>query len=255
MAKKAVKKDMAERSSLSYGLIEKVKQTLDLTSEKLLEKVLELRDTVDETYFEMGGILRKIYDNRLYLDFGYDDWKQFIEEKIGYSLRKAQYLMAIWHYFAVQIGDEETIRKIAPLGWSRAKELIGVVEPSNVDEWIKKCHDKTVTEISKMVTDTLSGGVSHEKAAKLISFKLYEGQYKNVEEAIAIAESLSGSKIKSENLSLIALEYIANNSTEKAKETEKWREEYLQGIEETLGIKIIAIENGSVFYGKKYVEQ
>jgi hypothetical protein len=203
-------------------------------------------------------MLKGIYDNKLYDKWGYADWQTFVEDKLGFSKRKAQYLMAIWHYFAVEINDEETIRKISQLGWSKAKELLGVVTSKNVDDWVKKAATSTVHELNQKITDAVMGSKTYEKSGKLVNFKLFAEQLQNVEDAINLAKGISGSDIRSNNLSLICLEYLSNNGGLDAKDPVKKAEivnNSLKNIGITLGVKIVGIDalSGEVIYGKEYV--
>lgn len=242
---------------VSYGLIKRVEDSCSMPVEQMLNHLIALRNRVDETYFEIGGILRTIYDKHYYLGWGYKDWKSFVEDKLQFSLRKAQYLTQIWHYFSVQIGDEETIRKITPLGWGKAKELVGVVDPKNVDEWVKKSTSMTVSEVSRAASSALAGGKEIEKPSHMVAFKLYDEQFQNVEDAIKIAEQKSSSVIRSNNLSLICLEFMVNNPGLKVESEEEKKQvlaTMMKAMEKNLGLKIIALNSeNTVIYGEQYV--
>jgi hypothetical protein len=251
--------EMTPSGGITFGLIKKVKDSIELPPDLLLGHLLELRDSVDEAYFEIGGLLRKIYDKKMYADWGFKDFKGFVEEKVGFGLRKAQYLMNIWYYFAVEVKDEETIRKITKLGWAKCKELIGVVDPANVDEWVKKSIGSTVTEVSHMAAKHLAKGKEIEKAANLISFKLYEEQYKNVEDALILAHDLSGSDVRSNNLSYIALDFLSGHSGFDVKDPKikgELLKNSLKSLELVFGIHLIAIDSkANVVYGESYVQK
>ena len=249
--------------SISFGLIKRVEDSCSASSEQMLERLLDLRNSIDETYFEMGGLFRKILDNKIYLEFGFTDWRSFVEEKLGYGIRKTQYLMQIYHYFAVEVADEETIRKISPLGWSKCKELVGVVDPKNVDDWVKQCINLTVTEVSQKAAEFFAEkkglpAEAAEKSARMVSFKLYEAQADNVEDAIKLAGEVSGSDVRSNNLSLVALDYLSHNAGLVATDPvikAGMVKNSLKALELSLGMKLIAIEKSTdqVVFGQEYV--
>ena len=250
-------------ASISFGLIKKVEDTTKLGAEDIFNKLVFLKDSIDESYFEMGGLLHKIRNDHFYLDYGYKDFTSFVEEGIQYNMRKVQYLMRVYQYFGIQLRDEEIIRKIAPLGWSKAKELVGVIDPSNADEWVRIAANNTISELKTLIAkhEAAKKGIPEEDVIptpKTMVFNLYAEQHANVQDALRIASEISGSTKPSELLSLVSMEYVANNSgVDLADPTKKAGvvKSMLKNLEISMNVKLVALDNkNDIIYGKEYVE-
>lgn len=255
--------EIEANDSISRELIMKVQENCDGTGEEILARLFDLKNSIDESYFEMGGLLRTIYDNKLYRDLGYSDWKNFVQDKIGFQIRKAKYLMRIYKYFVVEVGNAELISKISSLGWSKVKALVYVVDSQNVDEWVEKCKDATVMEVFQKVSQfkAIKKGFlakQTKKAALSFSFKLHEGQSGIVENAFKLAGKLSHSEDKNNNLSLMAQDYLDYNSslvaTDLVVQAEMMKKTFKK-LELAFGVKLTAVGRftGNILYGHEPV--
>ena len=82
-----------------------------------------MAEQIDETYFALGGVLSLIRKHELHERAGYGGrtgFRDYCEGELGYSLRKAQFLIDI-HETTRRLGlDEGQLRR---MGWGKAKEL------------------------------------------------------------------------------------------------------------------------------------
>jgi len=228
-------------------------------------RIVTLKNTIDNAYFELAQLLYKVWNGGqdgkpLYLQWGYASWNEYVEKELDFAIRKAQYLISIWSWFGVELGDETVIEKIRPLGWTKVKELVGVVSAANADEWIEKARDMSSTMLAdearavlkakkeKEAADKAGAGSSDsdgdkDKIEKLshISFGLYEGQLQTVTAAMERAKELAGSDKKGYLLELICQDWLATNDamrgTKKANVSK-----FMRKFEKLLGIRIVAID-------------
>jgi hypothetical protein len=87
-------------------------------------RIMELLRQYEETYFELADT--------------YPSFERYVEDAVGIDFRKAKYLVSIWWWFGVeQRADPKLLMGAQEIGWSKAKELVGVVDPKNADEWFE----------------------------------------------------------------------------------------------------------------------
>lgn len=80
-----------------------------------------------------------------------------------------------------------------------------------------------------------------------LRFSVYPEQREIIEKALERAEQLSNSDIKSNNLYLICMDFLATNDFEKASAKQKLR--YIAKLETLLGFKLVAFDGDDVVYG------
>lgn len=241
----------------------------DMSSEQkdeIRKDIINLRDQIDEGYFELAEKLWIVYDKGLYVDWSYDSWKDYVDKELQFGLRKAQYLVSIVNYFKNVLGEagDEVRKKVQHLGWSKVKELVGVVKPNNVDEWVADCEKLNAIEVADKARAFLSdksdsgkdvGEEGEKKLSKSIAFKFPPDQMANVEAALKRAGELTGSEHKPGNLDMICTDFLATNDfmSDGKGAIETWFAKF----EEKLGVKLVAIDpiKEEIIYGEDVLEQ
>jgi len=225
---------------------------------ELRERVKGLRIKVEEGYWDLSQALHEVYDNSAYVAWGYDSWKEYVEQELDFALRKAQYLVNIANWFG---SLPKGVQKwVAAMGWTKAKELVGKVTAENAAEWKKKVQGKTVAQIQELLKGSTSsssgeggtgeGGTGDGEKASRLAFQLFPAQKENVEAALALAQESSKSDKDGHNLDLICTEFMANNAGMDA-------DKYLAKVEKLLGVKIVAYQESteSVVFGSKLLDE
>lgn len=230
----------------------------------LHEKAKDARKRIDGAMFEMAEVLHEIYDDALYVKLGYKTWKEYVEQELDFAIRKAQYLVQMWGYYGVKLGGHPEVReKIQEVGWSKAKELIDVVNENNVDEWVSKAKSMSSVQLIELARNTMKAleegeGTETSKkvdAFKNKSFRLAPEQLSNVEAALTRSGELSSSDKPGNQLDLICTDFLATNAgTGKGKSAVQ---ALLKKVEANLGVLIVAIdsESNGVVYGDETIEK
>jgi len=231
------------------GIATTVKTLVEKPSQEIRSRINTLKTIIDDSYFEMAGVLYNVYNKKLFLDWGYRDFENYVNNELDFSLRKAQYLIQIWYYFGVELGDETVLAKISGLGWSKVKELCNVVTIGNVDDWVEKAAKLSAIEIKALAREALEKSVdgSGGEAESLVkertfsrTFKFGEEQNKTVNEALLQAGEIGRSDIPSRQLELIALNYLSNTDTKKTKgETIS---SYFKSLGDSHGVDLVVID-------------
>ncbi len=248
------------------GIIAGVREMIEKPINELKARVDTLRTIVDESYLELAGLLHNIAVERKFEPMGHKNMKDYVEKELDFSYRKAQYLVRIWQRFAVEIKDPTVLEKVAGLGWGKLKELTTVVTARNVDEWIEKAARLSAAELKVVVDESKrvpSSPTAERPVAEVteatfeepetlrgINFKLYDQQFENVEQALKLAGEVGDTNIQSQQLSLIALSYLA--SEEKTAMTKKERiTRTFKALADQFGVDIIVIQGETILLGEE----
>jgi hypothetical protein len=177
---------------------------------KLIAKAMFIKDDIEGKFWELGEVLFVIFNKGYYVDAGYHDWREFCNSVLDIKWRTATYLKDIYARFS-PLDVEEAERK--GIGWTKLKELLPVVNASNVVYWLGVAKEKKVSVqvLNSMVKYAL-GKITKEEADKVpqvVAFRLYEEQVQNVERALEISRRLTGSDSRSYQLEMIAAEFRA----------------------------------------------
>lgn len=250
----------------------------DLTGVDLRTRVVDLRKQIDNSSFELGRVLYYIKINHQYQDWGFDTFKSYLEAEEPGSSSRLRHLIDLQEWFVEKIQDKKKIASIQELGWTKALQVKKGMElearedkqMEALDHWTDTAKEASLRSLTDAVkTEQVNKSLERKKDAEEnpdhtkpveadetfnLSFKLYAEQYKNVTDAIALAQKASGSDVKSNNLSLICLEYIS--SVDLGKNHEETRLKYLAKIEEQLNGKIVFIDNKTeeVIYGQELLD-
>jgi len=113
-------------------------------------KIVETMRFQEKAHSQLGELLFHVVTKKLYrrIGKGYETFKEYVEEELDYSFRSAQYLAAIYWWFSVQLAARPDLaERVETLGWTKARELIGIVDVDNADEWFELASKSTKTEL------------------------------------------------------------------------------------------------------------
>lgn len=192
----------------------------NLTREAAFEMVPMLIDSVDFSYFKLGGVLSVIQDNGWWEDDA-DTFKSFIEDNFGLHYRKAMYLINIYDKL-VEAGISWD--KVSGLGWTKLKDLADILTQENVDEWAERAANLTSLNLQAAVKAFKAGELNTDgttnpdsSGVTTVTFKVHPDQKETISQAIEQAMEESGTEFKGVALEAICMNYLAGGSTKAAK--------------------------------------
>lgn len=232
----------------------------------LRSTILSLKETMDNSRWQMAEIFFQINSEGIYQRWGYNSFEQYVEMDVSMSSRTAQYLVAMFNWFANEVGPQlsdedrdEMLLGIRGLGWAKAKCLVGVAGEEDVLEWIARAKEMTSSELQaetkRALVEKDGGDPGEVKTTKSMTTSFDEDQYVIIEAALSKAQDISGEKKKGNLWALIAQDFVSTNTT-KPDEQDKNRERYFQKIGSIYNVNLIAVdpETKKVIHGKKYVK-
>jgi hypothetical protein len=201
-------------------VVEASKESLDLR-----EKIKVLTKAIDDTYWEVCELLYCVNRDAEYRAWGFATFKEYVEQDLGFTIRKAEYLINIWKKIVIELGggDKKYLNKIKQIGWTKLKDIINYLTKDNVDEWKEKAKGMSVRELieykketeQKEITDKLARAERGEKVdmdkLHTLNFKLYSDQYKTVLDACEMAGKVAKSDQRGHCLTMICQDYLMTN--------------------------------------------
>jgi len=218
---------------------------MDEIHQDLRDKLLDLRADIDSNTWEMAAVLSHVSENHYYIAWGYKTFRAYITQELDFALRKAQYLVSIAQWFGRNVTREDVIEKVKRLGWSKAKELVEVINDDNADRVLSEIEGMNTVQIvlyareflAKLKAPEGEEGESEKVAGEVFrrTFTLTGEQKGNVDEALVSAANESNSDNNGHNLDLICTSFLAGGAGSGQKMTD-----FLDKAERLFGVKIVA---------------
>lgn len=223
----------------------------------LRQEVMDAKNESEAAYWRLAGALFIVWNESAYHEWGYSNFNEYVDSELDMQRRKAQYLVAIAGWFGEQ--SESVQAWVKNLGWTKARELVGVVDDSNEREWKDLAEGSSLRELSAAVKDHKTIGSSDSPSAsdagddkpKAKRFMLFEGQMDNVEAALTQSKIAASTDKDGHALDMICTEYLAQNGALTT------LNDYLARVEQVIGKKLIAFEprTGEVEYGSEALDE
>ena len=157
-----------------------------------------------------------------YLDYGYENFQDFVEKCLDFKIRKAQYLIAIYN----KLNEFKAIKAedLAKTHWAKVKEILPVVSEKNVKEWLGKASELSLPALKEAVCIAMGKNLegSYEQIFNL-TFPVFPGQKEVIERALEIASRLSSNTKKGQLLEYISAEFLATYDGGDGKEEDDFK--------------------------------
>jgi len=233
------------------------------------ENVLALRRKTEESYWELSIALHEVYTSSYYVAWGFESWKDYVETELDFRTRKAQYLVGIQEWFGkMKPNVQQWVRE---LGWTKAKELTGVVTNDNASQWRRDIEGKSYREMMVLVDrhkqekrlEAQSGppasatfeptapGEDEREIFTKRSYQLAPAQVENVDLAFQKAKELAESDKEGNVLDLICSDFLQGHvGTPNVKDA-------IAQLERQVGLKLIAWDPNQdvIVYGSNTLTQ
>jgi hypothetical protein len=181
----------------------------NLTKTKALNLADTLFETVESSFFKLGGVLKIIKDNTWFEPF--PDFPTFVLEKFGFASRKAEYLIQIYNDLVTK---QIPWAKVSHLGWTKLKDLSPILDLTNLDEWVAKAEKLTVLELQAALKATQAPETATKVTDEFVKFglKVKPDQKAVIDTAIAKAKGELGTEYDSVALENICASYAAGGT-------------------------------------------
>lgn len=205
------------------------------------ELTRSLVSVVERSYTYIAQLLHRIRDERLYKGWGFTSFQSYVREELNFEIRKANYLVGISDVMIRKLNVP--IDKLDKIGWTKAKELVSVIDEENKDDLMKDAEVLTVDEVKDKVRVMKRG--SDASVLHPIKFIFDKEQIDNIDHALEIAAEVckkagKPSENKNHLLDMIALEFARTHASEA---TDYSLSTYVNAIERRFGCKILVFND------------
>lgn len=212
MLKGKTKTKAGSKSSEQQDVIQEVSSVVEGLGQKgALEFADKLVEAEGLNQFRLGGVLSVINVEGWYAAEGYETFREYVEARFGMKYRKAMYLIQIYDAL---VESGVAWAKVEHLGWSKLKELAGLLTPENVDEWVEIAEPKTVMELIEYIRSLASkeepASGDESTPISTMSFKVHDDQKETIEAALDKSMKASGSEHKAVGLEMICLDFLGS---------------------------------------------
>lgn len=253
-----------------------------LTSDEVKAQIIECRENIENNYWQLCKCLFHVEKKRLYESWGYKTFNAFVEKELTYQKSKARYLVQIWKCLYIDQPDKTILERVLKVGWSKAKELIYVINSDNAENWIEKANHLSVEELKKEVKEYLAKlappkdnekevlanvdnveGTTAEEMTRPMNFVFNYQDFVTVTQAVdRVKSELGGSSVStSQAIALICADYLATNVVNETAGSAELNMDFvvdsIRKYEAMGGVQVVILDNEKeeVLYGEKHLEK
>ncbi|KRW94277.1 hypothetical protein [Paracoccus sp. MKU1] len=167
-----------------------------LAEQDAVDAAIQLNESIERTYYMLGGVLAHIDETGIYKRHGYEGKKgfeEFCQQTVGIAYRKARYLIDIYVTFR-KIGFDES--RLAQIGWSKAKELARIDAArleADIDGLLEYAASNTREQLINHIKENYEVATRAETVkTTTFSFRVVETEAETVNLALEHAKTLIG---------------------------------------------------------------
>ena len=139
------------------------------TKTNIHDKVIELKKDIERSFIKMGGMLKLVRDNKLYLEKGCVTFEEYIAIPELALNRSTVY--AIINVFEVffEKSNQSDIEGLTEIGYSKLNRISQFKDQDNFEEWIYKAKTLSLSDLgleikeAKGISENLSSTKSEDK--------------------------------------------------------------------------------------------
>lgn len=214
--------------------------TIANSPEQLIrEEAIRAKDMVEFGYMKLARCLYDIYNQNLYQKWDYITFENYIDNELQINYRKAMYLVEIYNKAMMLNMDMGRLEKI---GWTKARELIRVVDQVNADEWMSIAENATVKELNVLVRQEKDKGedrasiVDEVPLITTITFKLGMAEHALIRDALDESMRLLNTEDLALGFANICSEWLEQKGVVPIQTT---LEDYIEHLEKAYGKKLV----------------
>jgi len=235
-------------------------------AEDLRTRTRELAESLDTGYMTLGELLYTAWDVPIdgaptYEIWGHKSFTEYAFKEFGLHRRKAEFLRKIYYVVRKKLKLHYTKeRRLIACGYSKVRELVSVLSPRNVDDWIALAEESSYAQLSEKIKlyreaartaaenaerrgldpEDLEPEVGDVDDMTYERFAFFEDQHAVFQQAMEVASRISRSEKKTHNLTLILQDFLATNGAA-PKGHDAFRR-YLANLERLFGMRLVAFD-------------
>lgn len=187
--------------------------TVDIPRERprhveVLEELKSIKTEMHERFIEMGALLLEARKQKFARKWGYATLDDFTEKELGFSGRTGRGLVAVYEKFLLELEVNHTT--LAQVGWTKAQELVPIVNNANADRWLNFAVKQSVKMVKLKVSEELGDdGKERKQVRDAWTVLVTPGQRTVINDAIESAKRVTGKDIVGDALEAICANFLS----------------------------------------------
>jgi hypothetical protein len=181
--------------------------------EVVRKEIVEAEKLIETNYIALAKLLYEAYHKEFYLEWGYEDFREFCDAELSTAYRKSMYLVDIW-------GKIKELSlpaaKVAKLGWTKMKDIAAVINEKNAKEWLAKAEKMTTRELTDAVKVVRKADPDSKDSVPMVTtmtFKMGEAEANVITQAVEEAKKLVDSSNPTLALEMICQDWMAEKGS------------------------------------------
>lgn len=248
-------------------------EELQMSTDDLRKKVIEIKDHIEGEYTELCRLLWFVNKKRHYEAWGFSTFKEYVAQEVVFKRSKAMYLIQIWENLYHKQADKTVYDRVMKVGWSKAKELVHVVNAENCDHWVEKASHLSVEDLTQEVKKYIkslipddpkealeiadSGATQDhpvETAMKSITFQFEYQDYLSLSQAIETMKMTEPDMSNSQAVAAICKDFMATNQMQEGVDHKANAVAFIAKYEKLLGVKVIVLDDSDILHGYDHLK-
>lgn len=129
----------------------------EVSSMNLEEKrnaLSSMRARMEEHFIELGQLLSEMKKEQVYRIYGYESFKDFVEDEFNLSGSLVSRLVSNYKYYVGQLNlDEESLVKIGLDKLNALRPVLKEANPVEQEEWLQKAREEKSTVLKEDIKD------------------------------------------------------------------------------------------------------
>ena len=144
----------------------------ELTETNVHDKVIELKKDIERSFIKMGGMLKLVRDNKLYLEKGCVTFEEYIAIPELALNRSTVY--AIINVFEVFFEKSNQSDDLIEIGYSKLNRISQFKNQPDFEEWIYKAKTLSLSDLGLEIKETkgISENLSSTKSEDKITIEI-----------------------------------------------------------------------------------
>ncbi len=130
------------------------KNLSSMTPDQKKSTLQNMRNSLEETFVELGQLLHEVQVNNLHGFFGYPTFKEFIEDEFNMSGSLATKLINNYKFYLEKMGlDEPAFVSIGIEKLNQLRPILNKVDRLEQENWLKKAEEEKSTVLKEKIKD------------------------------------------------------------------------------------------------------
>lgn len=222
-----------------------------MSTSAMAQNVRKFVETLQTSYFNLGGLLQRVRDEGLFVDweeYEYDSFETWCDDVLKFRMRKAQHLITIYKSVNDLQPPKPIMQKLLEMGWVKVGQILRIADTlPKLVKWVKKADGLSLRELQGKINYALehAGGKTVDDEALALAdettlrkFRMTETESESLDKAMDILSKRFPSETDGARLNMMVLAFMSGHVEDEKGGFAVELGYLLTNIERTYGVKL-----------------